>query len=129
MTPPDNAEIYEGELATFWFDDNGILFANAKNTPRTLEKQIKNYEFLKQITGDKKVCLLSDTTNTSPQDKETRDYVAKEIPNIFKAMAVISTSVMGGFTSNVFIAIKQQPVPLKMFENESEAKEWLKQYL
>jgi hypothetical protein len=129
MVIPDNVKIYEGELATFWFEENGILCANAKSTPRTVERQKENYRFIKEMTGGKKVCLLSDTTNASPQDKETRDYAAAELPNVFIAMAVVSKSALGGFSANVFLTLKQQPIPIRMFENEHEAKEWLKTYL
>jgi hypothetical protein len=129
MKPPPDVKIFEGELATFWFDENGILCALSKNTPRTLEKQKKNYEFIREITSNKKVCLLSDTTTSRPQDKETRDYMAGELPKIFKAMAVISGSVLGKLITNTFLVLKKQPIPIKMFSNEAEAKEWLKNHL
>jgi hypothetical protein len=129
MTPPQNAEIFEGELATFWFDQDGVLNAVSKNISRTLQKQKDNYDFIKKITGNKKVCLLSDTTSGNPQDKETRDYMAAELPNIFKAMAVLSSSPVGHFTVNAFLALKDQPIPIRMFAAEEEAKKWLKQYL
>jgi hypothetical protein len=124
-----STKIFEGELATLWFDENGILCALAKSVPRTLEKQKENYTFIRQITGNKKVCLLSDTTSSRPQDKETRDYMARELPNVFKAMAVISESVTGIFITNVFLTLKRQPIPIKIFSDEKKAKEWLKQYL
>jgi hypothetical protein len=129
MKPGINDKLYEGELATFWFDENGILCALAKNTIRTLERQKTNYDFIRKITGNKKVCLLSDTSNSSPQDKETRDYIARELPGIFKAMAIISTSTMGEFSANVFIALKDQPIPILFCDTEEKAKEWLKQFL
>lgn len=129
MKPPVNAKLIEGELATFWFDESGILCAIAKSTPRSLDKQKNNYVLVREITGNKKVCLLSDTTASAPQDKETRNYAAKEIPNFFKAMAVISDTVLGRFGANVFMALKDQPVPMQFFTNEADAKEWLKQYL
>lgn len=129
MNAPDNTKIFEGELAIFWFDENDILCAYAKNTPRSLEKQKQNYAFIREITGNKKVCLLSDITSASPQDKKTRDYSAGELPNVFKAMALISKSPLGKFIANMFVALKNQPIPIKMFATEEEAKEWLKQYL
>jgi len=129
MKIPDNTTVFEGELATFWFDENGILYALSKNTPRTLERQKENYQFIKKITGNHKVCLLCDTTNSSLQGKETRDYSATQLPNYFHAMAVISKSAIGKFLTNVFLKLKNQPVPITFFNNEIEAKEWLKKYL
>lgn len=129
MKPPDNTRLYESDLATFWFDENYILCAIAKKTHRTVDKQKKTYELIRQISDNKKVCILSDATSVSPLDKETREYVALEIPTIFKAMAIISASALGRTIANIFLTLKRQPVPIKMFANEKDAKEWLKQYL
>lgn len=129
MIPPDNIQIFEGALAKFWFDENGILCAVSKPTLRTIETQRENYEFIKNFTGNQRVCLLADTTTTSPQDKATREYMAKELPNVFKAMAIISRSPLGYFITNLFLAIKHQPIPIKFFKSEKDAKEWLMQFL
>ena len=42
MKPPEHVTLFEGELATFWFDEQGILCALSKSTARSLEKQKKN---------------------------------------------------------------------------------------
>ncbi|MES2763901.1 MAG: STAS/SEC14 domain-containing protein [Bacteroidota bacterium] len=129
MKPPVNTQVTEGELASFWFDENGILYALSKSTPRTLEKQKENYALIRRITKNKKVCLLSDTTTASQQDEVTTTYMIKEIPNLFIAMAIISDSALGRFTVNHFLTTNHQPIPIKYFTNEKEAKEWLKKYL
>lgn len=129
MQLPKDRTIFEGELASFWFDENGFLCAQAKNTPRTLERQKENYALIRKISGNKKVCLLTDTTSSSAQDRATREYTATEIPHIFKAMAIISTSAAGRMVANLFIALKDNPIPIKIFGDESSAREWLKTYL
>lgn len=129
MNIPSNAKVIEGELATFWLDENGILCAVAKATERTLQKQKDNYQIIREIAGNKKICLLSDATLAGPMDKETRDYASKELPDVIKAMAVISHSATGTFTSTVFMSLKQEPVPIKLFDNEAEARIWLDNYL
>ena len=128
MKAPSDAVVFEGDLATFWFEED-LLCAHAKSCGRTLEKQKENYDLVRRISGNKKVCLLTDVTSVSPQDKETRDYMAAELPNVFKAMAVVSSSVWGKFVTNLFLALKQQPIPIKFFSSEAEAREWIKQYL
>jgi hypothetical protein len=129
MTPPPNAKVYEGELADFWFDDDGILYAVSKMTPRTIEKQKANYDLIREITGNKRVCLLADNTLTYEQDDPTRDYMAAEVPKVFKAMAVTSRTIFGKAVSDTFLYYHGTPVPIKTFNDEIEAKEWLKQYL
>ena len=129
MQPPDNVKIYEGELANFWFDDFGILCAVSKKVTRTIEKQKANYAFIREITGNRRVCLLADNTVTYIQDDKTREFSAMEMPELFKAMAVISNTVMGKAAVHLFQYFHGQPIPIRSFDNEIEAREWLKQYL
>ena len=129
MKPPPDARIFVTELSTFWIDEDGILCTVSKNTERTLEKQKKTFELVKKVIGNKKVCLLAEITNLAPQDKETRDYVALETPKMFKATATISNSVLSRFIVKIFLTLKGQSIPTKMFDDEHKAKEWLKQYL
>jgi len=128
MIPPDNAKVYEGELADFWFDD-GILCAVSKMTPRTMEKQKANYDLIRKITNNKRVCLLADNTLTYEQDDATSKYMAAEIPKVFKAMAVISRTVFGQAVTDTFLYYHGTPVPIKIFKEEEEARVWLRQYL
>ncbi len=129
MIPPEHVTIYEGELASFWFDEKGILCANSKSVPRTLEKQKAHYALVRQITGNKLVCLLVDYTFTYTQDDTTREFSAQEMPKLFKAMAVISRTTIGRAASHLFTYFQGQPIPISSFENEQDAKEWLMQYL
>jgi beta-glucosidase/6-phospho-beta-glucosidase/beta-galactosidase len=129
MNTIEEKRIFESELATFWFDNEGILHAEAKLIPRTLENQKQTYEYIRKISDNKKVCMLSNATRSKPMDKETRDYIAKEMPNVIKAMAVISQTSLGFYISNIFLSLKRQPVPIKLFTTETEAKEWLRKYL
>lgn len=129
MTPPINAKVYEGELADFWFDDQGILCAVSKMVPRTVENQQGNYELIRKITGGKRVCLLADNTLTYEHDDTTRKLMAEEIPKVFKAMAVFSRTVFGQAVSDTFLYYHGAPVPIKTFKDEKEAREWLQQYL
>lgn len=130
MKPPAGATVYEKELATFWLDDNGILYAKAKNAERTLEIQQRTYDFIRQLSRSKKVCLLTDlSSGGSTQDAETREYMAREMPFIFKAMALISTSAFGRLNTNTFMMAKGLPVPVRSFDSEDEARAWLKEFL
>ena len=129
MTPPKHAKVYEGELADFWLEEDGILCAVSKMVPRTLENQKENYELIRVITSNKRVCLLADNTLTYEHDDSTRKYMASEIPKIFKAMAVISRTVFGQGVSDTFLYYEGKPIPIKTFKDENEARIWLRQFL
>ncbi|WP_020601890.1 STAS/SEC14 domain-containing protein [Spirosoma spitsbergense] len=130
MVIPENSDVYELPTSTIWFDENGILCSIAKKVPQqTVEEAKKTMEEFRKITGEKKVCLLSDSTDSPPANKEMRDYAAEVIPEIAKAVAIISRSAVGKMAANLFFSIKKQPYPVKMFMDETEAKDWLKHYL
>lgn len=130
MVIPENTEVFEFPTSTMWFDEHGILCSVAKKVPpQTVEEAKKTMEIFRELTGGKKVCLLSDSTDSPPSNKEMRDYAAQVIPEIAKAVAVISRSAVGKMAANLFFSIKKQPYPVKIFNEENEAKEWLKQYL
>ena len=65
----------------------------------------------------------------SQSPKEIRDYVNAQFPNIALAVALISKTPLGRMNANLFFKLKKNPYPTRMFDNEDEAKEWLKQYL
>jgi len=116
--------------STYWFDEDGILYTVAKATgERTLEDAKRSTAFFLELTGGKKVCMLSDSTDSPPVNKEMRDYAAEVIPQIAKAIAIISRSAVGRMAANLFFLLKKQPYPVRFFETEQEAKAWLKQYL
>ena len=78
-----------------------------------------------------KVCLFSDMTSSSLvlQSQEVREYMAREMPTVFKAMAVLSKKTLEKVSPIVFVHLHGQPIPIENFSDEKEAKEWLKQYL
>jgi hypothetical protein len=130
MVPPANAKVYDQPTSIMWFDESGILCSVAKKVPaQTVEEAKKGMADFLKITGGKKVCLLSDNTDSPPANKEMRDYAAEVIPQIVNAVAILSRSALGKMAANLFFALKKQPYPVRFFDNEKDAKEWLKQYL
>jgi hypothetical protein len=131
MTPPSNVEIHEHPTSTWWIEENGILCSvSKKNAPElSREQSIAQFEDLKRITGDARLCLLLDITYARPGKREDRDFAAEELNKIVKAMAFVSNSALGKMVANVFFNLKPPPYPVKMFTSEQEAREWLRQYL
>ena len=77
MVLPENTEVFDFPTSTMWFDENGILCSIAKKVPQQTVDEAKKtmVEFIK-ITGGKKVCMLSDSTDSAPVNKEMRDVDA-----------------------------------------------------
>jgi phage anti-repressor protein len=130
MIPPKNIKVIDFPTSIIWFDEEGILYSIAKKAPpQTLEEAKKTMEVFREIIGGKKVCMLSDNTDSPSVNKEMRDYFAEVIPEVAKAIAIISRSSVGRMAANLFFSLKKQPYPIKFFESEEEARIWLKQYL
>ena len=129
MEAPANTKVYDFPTSTFWFED-GILCSVSKKAPaQTLEEAQKSIEEFKKILNGRKICMLLDVTYSPESTKEMRDYAAVEFPKFTKAIAMISKSALGKMLANLFFTLKTQPYPTKMFNDENEAKAWLKQYL
>ena len=130
MTPQKNAEVLELPTSTLWFEENGILCVNSKRSPpQTTEEQKQSLKTFFDFLNGRKVCLLLDVTLANPSSEEQRELASAEFPGFTRALAFLSGSALGKMVANIFFSIKKQPYPLKMFTDEAEAKEWLKQYL
>jgi len=128
VTPPTDREIYEGEIATYWFED-GILVSLSKNPQRTVANITDNVALVKQITGNKRVPLLIYLSNSPIPDKETRAFSTTQLPVIYSAMAMVSKPGLAKFIMNILFSLKPPPIPMKSFTSDKAAKEWLRQFL
>jgi hypothetical protein len=128
MTKPTDKETFEGEIATYWFDE-GILVSLSKNPKRTVENLKGNVELVKRITNNKPAPLLIYLSNSPVPDKDARKYSTEQLPVIYKAMAMVSKPGLAKFIMNILFALNKPPIPMKSFTDDKEAKAWLKQYL
>jgi hypothetical protein len=128
VTPPVGSKIYEGEIATYWFED-GILISLSKSIKRTVENISGNVVLVKEITGNKRVPLLIYLSPSPVPDKQTRKFSTEQLPLIYSAMAMVSKPGLATFIMKILFSLKPPPIPMKSFTNDKEAKEWLKQYL
>ena len=128
MIPPTDRQIWEGEIATYWFE-NGFLVSLSKSTIRTVKTISDNVALVKSITNNKPVPLLIYLANSPVPDKETRKFSTEQLPVIYKAMAMVSKPGLSKFIMNILFSLKSPPIPMKSFTNDKDAKEWLKQFV
>jgi hypothetical protein len=134
MEIPKDVKVIDWTTSYLWFDDDGILYSMPKpgveEPVLTREETKKQMDEFKKLIGHKKVCMILETnSNSKPPKKEDRDFIADQLSEITKAMAVISTSPLSRMIANLFFGLKPPTYPVKFFSNEKEAKEWIKQYL
>lgn len=127
MLIPENKEIFEGEIATYWFDD-GILVSLSKSPKRTVANLTANITLVKKISNNKKVPLLIFLSNSPMPDKDARKFATEQLPHVYTAMAMVSKAKLAQFIMSVLFKFNKPPIPMKNFSNYEEAKQWLQQY-
>jgi hypothetical protein len=115
-----------------WFDEEGILYSIPKpvSAPPTKEESLAQMEEFRKLVGYKKTCMVIVTDSMEPPPKrEDRDWIAKELDSVVKALGVISTSPLSRMVANLFFGLKPPAYPVKFFSNREDARKWIRQYL
>jgi len=126
---PTDREIFEGEIASYWLEDNGILVSVSKRPRRTVANIRENVSLVKQITANKIPPLLIYLTNSPVPDAETRKFVNQQLPSLYKAMAMVSKPGLAKFIINFLFRFTKPPIPMKQFSDDKQARAWLEQFL
>jgi hypothetical protein len=105
------------------------LYSYSKNPKRTVKNISENIALVKQITGGKKIPLLIYLSKSPVPDKETRKFSSEQLPNVYTAMAMVSSGGLAQFIMNILFKFKPPLIPIKCFSDDKEAKEWLKQFV
>jgi hypothetical protein len=129
MKPPQGIKVYDHPLATLWFDNFGILHKVSKNVPRTPEKVQDLYSFIRKISNGKKVCGMLEVSHESVSNKDAVEHLKKEIPNTFSAVALMANTPMGQLTGTLMSVLTPSHIPVKVFNDDVQAKDWLHTYI
>lgn len=128
-TTPADRPVYEGEIATYWIDDDGILVSVSKPPRRTVDNIKRNMDLVLSITQNRKLPLLIYLCDSPVPNRETREFVNRALPNLYSAMAMISRPGLAAFIMKFLFRLRTAPIPMKSFTDDQPAREWLKQYL
>jgi hypothetical protein len=118
--------LIQGEIADYYFSDEGILFSYSKSIKRTVELIDRNVAMVKEITGNKPVPLLIHLVNSPIPDKETQRFSKEKLPEIYSAMAMVSKPGLSAFIMKILFQFQRPPIPMKSFTDEQKALSWLK---
>lgn len=121
IKPPDNIQPIKGEIADYWYAPDGILYSYSKNPKRTLNNITENIALVKSVTNNKIIPLLIYLSDSPIPDKATRKFAAEQLPNVYKAMALVSKP---GHSK-----LKPPAFPMKSFTYDKQAIEWLTQFV
>jgi hypothetical protein len=125
---PEGAKTLKIANAILWFEGE-VLYSRPTEgdfVMQTREEMAADVERMKIFIGNKKVCMIAEShpKSESPR-KEDRDYIAQQLEEIIKAIAIITPNAVSRMVANLFFLFKPPSFPTKMFVNVSDAKIWL----
>lgn len=121
----------ETEYAKFEFKD-GIIFIYYKSIVFDLEVAKQAVRIRKEISDYTTCPMLVDARNLKELTKEARDYLGSETgTELLKANAVLIKSAFTAYLVNFTIKVnfKKATVPIKMYDDEEKALDWLRTFL
>jgi len=129
VKPPDSAEVFETSISSYWIAD-GVVYINSKKAENpdleTIRKEIA--EFKKRLPG-RKLCAVVDVGGGTTTSAKIRDYNSSQLPDLFKAMALIIRNPFSRMAATIFIGVSPVSFPTKMCSSEKEADDWIKKYI
>src|SRR5215831_13794645 len=118
---PTDRQIFKGEIADYWVEDDGILISVSKSPKRTVENIKGNIALVKRITNNQIVPLLIYLSPSPVPDKATRKFVNEQLPNLYKAMAMVSKPGLASVIMKFLFKFQSPPIPMKSFTDVEEA--------
>ncbi|MES2138791.1 MAG: hypothetical protein V4511_03730 [Bacteroidota bacterium] len=120
--------ILETKYVKIWIEE-GILYCIYANDLDVDIETVKSVvtsriDFSKGVSYP----VLIDVKGIRSFTKEARDYAGKEGAKLIKASAIIVDSALTKTLLNLFLLINNPNVPIKLFTDEKEAKEWLQHF-
>lgn len=124
---PADIKTFELSGSVIWFDEDGILYSVPKpDIQPTIQEMEADITSFKTYTGNRKVCIIIESSSRSEvPNKEEREFIAKGLAEVVKAMAIITRTPLSKMIANLFFAFKPPPYPTKMFTDVVEAREWI----
>lgn len=127
--PNDVSNVGENPYVTLWIKDN-ILFCTYKNKLRIdLNIAKECVAFRLEYTKGVSYPVYVDMKGIISVTREGREYFSLEGSKLIKAGAFMVNSPLAKIIGNIFLTVNKPPVPAKLFTNEADAINWLKNYL
>ncbi len=129
LIPPNTAT----ELSVFWtwMGDDGICRTKTKpHAEITLKEAMENSIAVNSFYKDKKFPLLVDARDVKTMAKEARKHFSTNGRETkITCMAIMVRSPLSRVVGNFFMGLNKPIVPARLFDDEQDAVDWLKNYL
>ena len=128
MEVPKNAISVDGYWT--WMGDDGIARTKVKpDLEISLEYAIENTKVVTSFYTDKKFPILIDSRGIKSMSREAREHFsALGRESKTNALGIVIKSAVSRVIGNFFLGLNKPAVPTRLFDNENEALEWLKNH-
>lgn len=129
MEVPKNAINVSGYFT--WMGNDGIARTKVKpDIDITLEMAVENTTVVSSFYKDKKFPILIDARGIKSMSREARDHFStRGRDSKTNSFGIVIKSPLSRVIGNFFLGINKPTVPTKLFDNEEDAIEWLKNHL
>jgi hypothetical protein len=108
---------------------HAITLTNTKSQ-QLLKDSVENVDIVKKLAKGKPYVILIELAANMPVSKEAIDYyTSEEVAKYCRGLAFIVNSTFSKLIANFFLGLNKPPFPVKMFTNEADAIQWLRQFL
>ncbi len=121
---------YPSEMPKISIDNDGIIKIDFGSILITPSHIIHGVEIHRKLAPNKKspVLMLGEAAlNLSGEISKVG--AREETVSITSAFAMVTQSKISKVMGNIFISLQSNPYPTKLFDNEEDARAWLKNYL
>jgi hypothetical protein len=94
----------------------------------TYEDAVAAIDAMTKLTGAKPCPLLVDAHDAGPQDRAARSEFARR-GDLVLAVALLGATPLSRIVGNFFIAVSKPMAPTKLFDDESSALAWLREFM
>lgn len=124
-------DMIEVEAGPIWLGEDGIVHTSAKpGSEQTLADAKEAIAAIAKIGRGKALPVLVDFKNLKSQDRGARNYFAgEETAKAVTACAILISSPLSRVIGNFYMGLNMPVTRTKLFTAQSEAIEWLKEYL
>jgi hypothetical protein len=131
LLPPVDVHVIKTTAYSTWMGKDGVARTVVKpDIEVTLREAQENTNAVFALYVDRKFPLLIDARNIKYITKEARDHFSiRNRETKITAFAILIYSPLSRIIGNFFMGLNKPSVPARLFTDEEQAVQWLKQYL
>ncbi len=120
---------FVGDKFRLWIRPDGIAEITwTPHVPSGIEDARQAVQGMRELTGGRAAPILVHTTDAGPQDRAARmEFIGSQ--EVVSACALITGNPLSRLMANFFMNVSRPNVPVRMFDNDADAIDWLSGHL